>query len=322
MNAVLAVVGPTGIGKSEMGLYLAQNLDGEIINADSRQVYRYMDIGTAKPSQEDRALVPHHLYDILNPDEEFSLAVYQEMAYQTIADIQRRCRLPVLVGGSGLYVWAVLEGWCIPEVPADKKLRRELEEMAQHRGSDILYSELLRVDPESAKVIGHGNTRRVIRALEVFYVTGIPFSALRKKEAPDFQSIIVGLTEKREELYKKIDQRVDNMITRGLIEETKDLLQKGYNPDLPAMSGIGYKQIVEFLRGELDLTDAVWQIKKATRNFIRHQYAWFRLNDRRIHWFDITLTDKRAILEWVKGSIASSHHECLNEVGPRDRRFW
>ncbi len=310
MKPLVALVGPTAVGKSEAAIYLAQRVDGEIVNADSRQVYRYMDVGTAKPSAEDRALVRHHLIDLTKPDEEFSLAVYRELALQAISDIQERGKLPILVGGSGLYVWAVLEGWRIPPVPADKQLRHELSERAQTGNSEILYNELLRVDPQSASAIGPTNTRRIIRALEVFYVTGTPMSELQRKEAPGFQTLIVGLTAPRSELYRRIDRRVEDMMCHGLVEETRALLKMGYTLDLPAMSGIGYKQIALHLRGELELDESVRQIEKATRNLARHQYGWFRLTDRRIRWFDVELTDKREILELVAGWLAGLRREC------------
>ena len=309
MKPVLAVVGPTAIGKSEAAIYLAQKVDGEVVNADSRQVYRYMDIGTAKPSAEDRAMVPHHLIDLINPDGHFSLAVYQELALRAISDIHVRGKMPILVGGSGLYVWAVLEGWRVPPVPADGQLREQLSERAQTGNPEILYNELLRVDPRSANAIGPNNTRRIIRALEVFYVTGTPMSELRRKEAPGFQNLVFGLTASRAELYRRIDRRVEDMLAHGLVEETRGLLEKGYTLDLPAMSGIGYKQVALHLRGELGLDEAVRQIKKATRNLARHQYGWFRLTDRRIHWFDVESADKSNVLESVSGWLGDLQTE-------------
>ncbi len=245
----------------------------------------------------------HHLIDIVKPDEEFSLAIYQDLAYQAILDIHQRGKMPVIVGGSGLYIWSVLEGWCIPQVPDNRRFRQELEERAKKEGHSVLYNELLSIDPDSAKTITMDNTRRIIRAMEVFYDTGIPFSQLKKKEDPGFYTIIVGLTQRREDLYNKIDERVDRMIATGLIEETHKLLKKGYSTDLPAMSGIGYKEIALFLKGQMDLADAVRRVKKASRKLVRHQYAWFRLTDARIKWFDITLNDKSTILEWCEDSL-------------------
>ncbi|HEY83043.1 MAG TPA: tRNA (adenosine(37)-N6)-dimethylallyltransferase MiaA [Dehalococcoidia bacterium] len=289
MKHLVAIVGPTGIGKSRLALRLAQVFHGEIVSADSRQVYRYMDIGTAKPSPEERALVPHHLIDLVDPDQDFSLAQYQALAYQAIKDIQQRHKLPLLVGGSGLYIWAVLEGWKIPSVPPDPELRRKLEGRAARSGADELYRELARVDPAAAQRIDPRNVRRVIRALEVHYKAQKPFSRLQAKEPPPFHILIIGLTAPRDELYRRVDLRVDAMLEQGLVAEVEKLLSMGYHFNLPSLSSIGYKQIGMFLRGELTLAEAAEQIKAETHRLVRHQYAWFRLNDKRIHWFDVSL---------------------------------
>lgn len=287
MNRLVAVVGPTAVGKSRLALRLAQELNGEIVSADSRQVYRHMDIGTAKPSLEELSLVRHHLIDIVNPDEDFSLAQYQQLAYKAIDDIGRRHKLALLVGGSGLYVWAVLEGWEIPQVPPDPGFRHSLEEKAAEGGADELYQELVKVDPVAAGSIDRRNVRRVIRALEVSRRAGTPFSQLQHKKTPPFNALIIGLTVDRVELYRRIDLRVDKMIEQGLAEEVRKLVNMGYAFNLPAMSGIGYKQIGMFLKGELTLADAIQQIKFETHRFVRHQYTWFQLKDDRIKWFDI-----------------------------------
>ena len=290
MNRLLAIVGPTGVGKSNLALRLAQTFDGEIVSADSRQIYRYMDIGTAKPSPEERALISHHLIDIASPDEDFSLAQYQRLAYRAIEDIQRRNKLALVVGGSGQYVWSVLEGWGIPQVAPDPEFRHSLEEKAASGGEDELYEELTSVDPVAAQRIDPRNVRRTIRALEVYSETETPFSRLQRKEAPPFNTLIIGLTADREELYRRIDLRVDEMIERGLVDEVKRLVNRGFNFNLTAMSGIGYKQIGMFLRGELILAGAIQQIKFETHRLVRQQYTWFRLQDDRIKWFDIQRT--------------------------------
>ncbi len=283
MNRLLAVVGPTGVGKSRLALHLAQAFDGEIVSADSRQVYRYMDIGTAKPTKEELSPVPHHMIDIVNPDEDFSLAQYQQLAYRAIADIQQRGKLAILAGGSGLYVWAVLEGWKIPKVAPDLKLRRSLEGV----GKEELYQELAKVDPVAAQRIDPRNVRRVIRALEVYRDAKAPFSRLQLKAKALSYTLIVGLTADRAELYQRIDLRVDEMIERGLVDEVKGLADRGYDFSLPAMSGIGYRQIGMHLKGELTIDAAIQQIKFETHRLVRHQYSWFRLKDDRIRWFDI-----------------------------------
>ena len=287
MNHLLAIVGPTGVGKSRLALRLAQTFDGEIVSADSRQVYRHMDIGTAKPTGQELSLVPHHLIDIVNPDQGFSLAQYQCLAYKVIDNIQQRNKLALLVGGSGLYVWSVLEGWRVPQVPPDLKLRRSLEKKAAEVGKDELYQELMKVDPIAAQRIDWRNVRRVIRAVEVHRGSETPFPQLQHKEAPSYDTLIIGLTADRAELYRRIDLRVDEMIKQGLIEEVKTLVNMGYDSNLPAMSGIGYKQIGLFLKGELTLAAAIQQIKFETHRLVRHQYTWFRLKDDRILWFDI-----------------------------------
>ena len=287
MKSLIAIVGPTAIGKSQMALRLAQDFSGEIVSADSRLVYRYMDIGTAKPSQPELSLVPHHLINIVSPDEDFSLAQYQQLAYRSIDGIQQRDKLVLLVGGSGLYVWAVLEGWGIPPVAPDPEYRHSLAERAVRGGANEIYQELMDVDPAAAQRIDQRNVRRVIRALEVSRYAEAPFSQLQRKQAPPFEALIIGLTTDRAELYRRIDTRVDRMMEQGLVEEVKKLVKMGYDFNLPAMSGIGYKQIGMFLRGELTLPAAVQQIKFETHRFVRHQYSWFRLRDKRIKWFDV-----------------------------------
>jgi len=287
MNRLLAIVGPTGVGKSQLALHLAQTFPAEIVSADSRQVYRHMDIGTAKPTPEEMSLVPHHLIDIINPDEDFNLAQYQQLTYQAIDNIHQRHKLPVLVGGSGLYVWSILEGWQVPHVPPDPEFRESLQKKAGEVGPEGLYQELIKVDPAAARSIDPRNVRRVIRALEVCRYAPVPFSQLQQKQPTPFSALIIGLTTDRAELYRRIDSRVDRMIEQGLVEEVHRLVDMGYGFNLPSMSGVGYKQIGSFLKEELTLETAVRQIKTQTHRFVRHQYNWFRLRDDRIHWFDI-----------------------------------
>ena len=251
MKCLIAIVGPTAVEKSELALHLAQYFPIEIISADSRQVYRYMDIGTNKPTSAERALVPHHVIDVADPDEDFSLATYHQLAIEALKAIQQKGKLPLLVGGSGLYVWSLIEGWKIPQVPPDQKLRRRLEARAEQEDSQSLYRELQAIDPVAAAKINPSNARRIIRALEIYHATRQPPSQLQHKETPAFSVLIIGLTRKRSELYSKIDWRVDKMIQSGLVEEVEQLLRKGYSPSLPSMSGIGYKQIGQFLRGEM-----------------------------------------------------------------------
>ena len=297
MNKLVAIVGPTGVGKTRLAIQLAQKFNGEIINADSRQIYRFMDIGTAKPTKEEQSQVPHHLIDIINPDEDFSLATYQQLAYKAINDIQGRGKLPFLVGGTGQYIWAVLEGWLVPKVPPDIEFRRTLEQKAESNASE-LYQELRRLDPVAAEKIDPRNVRRVIRALEVSRQK--PFSQSKGKVPPPFESSIIGLTMERKELYRQVDARVDEMIRHGFMEEVKKLIGMGYNLTLPSMSSIGYREIGQYLQGKTTLEEAIYKMKTGTHRFIRHQYAWFRLKDERIRWFDTREMSEGEIEEMVK----------------------
>ena len=288
MKCLIAIVGPTAVGKSELALHLAQSFPIEIVSADSRQVYKYMDIGTNKPSSVEIASVPHHIIDVVEPDEDFTLAAYCRLANDVIKNIMQKGNLPILVGGTGLYVWSLIEGWSIPHVPPNLQLRTNLENKIGQEGNDALYQELQCVDPAAAIKIHPNNTRRIIRALEIYYITGQPASRLQVKEKPGFPIQIIGLTQQRSELYSKIDLRVDKMIESGLIREVEQLLGKGYSLSLSAMSGIGYKQIGQFLQKEMTLQSAIEKIKYETHRLARHQYAWFSLGDSRINWFDIS----------------------------------
>lgn len=298
MHPVIAVVGPTAIGKSELALKLCQTLGGEIIGADSRQIYRYMDIGTAKPTPEERKQVPHYLIDEVDPDEEFGLALYQKRAKGAVEDIQERKKTALLVGGSGLYVWSLLEGWRIPEIPPDLGLRRNLEQRACIEGGESLYQELSERDPAAAQRIDSRNVRRVIRALEVCRQGGT-FSQLQVKQ-PFFNWMTIGLTADRDRLYRRIDSRVDTMIQAGLVDEVEGLVKNGYGYDLTAMSGIGYKQIGMYLRGEMDLSAAIERMKFATHRYVRQQYNWFSLQDKRINWLTLEEAQGGSLMELVR----------------------
>ncbi|MCX6003804.1 MAG: tRNA (adenosine(37)-N6)-dimethylallyltransferase MiaA [Chloroflexi bacterium] len=305
MNKLVAIVGPTGIGKTKLAIQLARRFNGEIVNADSRQIYRHMNIGTAKPTQEELSLIPHHLIDIIEPDREFSLAEYQRLAYNAISDVQTRSKLPFLVGGSGLYVWAVLEGWLVPAVPPDTVYRKTLEQKTSSGGADELYQELKKLDPVAAGKIDPRNVRRVIRALEVSKNAPVPFSKLQKKQPPPFQTLILGLAADRTELYRRADERVDEMVRHGFVGEVQKLLGLDYNLSLPAMSGIGYREIGQYLQGEMTLDEAIYKIKVGTHRFIRHQYAWFRLKDERIKWFDVGKVSEGEMEKVVGGFVKS-----------------
>ena len=305
MKCLVAVIGPTAVGKSQLALRLARDFSGEIVNADSRQVYRYMDIGTAKPSRAEQSQIQHHLIDVINPDESFSLAIYLKLANEAIEDIQQQQKVPILVGGSGLYVWSIIEGWKIPQVSPSADFRHSLEARAKEEGSYVLYQELQKVDPVAAAKIMPGNLRRIIRALEIYRATGCPVSQLWQKQPPPFPVLMIGLTTRREDLYHRIDSRVDEMIKRGLVEEVKELTAKCYDLDLPSMSGIGYRQIGMFIQGKLDLLSAIKQIKNETHRFARHQYAWFHLDDARINWFDVCEDVQKKVRHLVETFLVS-----------------
>jgi tRNA dimethylallyltransferase len=294
----IAIIGPTASGKTRLAIDLAQSLDAEIVGADSRQVYRQMDIGTAKPTTEEQAAARHHLIDIIDPDEPFSLGRWLELAKAVLEDIWARGKQPLLVGGTGQYVWALLEGWQVPEVPPQNGLRAELEA----RPPEELIEELRRVDPEAHAFVDPRNVRRVIRALEVYHATGKPFSHWRKKAPPKFDSIIIGLRLSRDELYCRIDERVDAMFAAGLVEEVESLLAAGYSRDLPSMSGIGYREVCDHVAGEIDIETAKERTKLATHRFARHQNSWFKPSDGRIKWIDAN-NAPAAEAERIAGSL-------------------
>lgn len=309
---LIVIVGPTAVGKTRLALRLAQELGGEVISADSRQVYRGLDIGTAKPTPEQRRRVPHHLIDVIAPDEAFTLAQYQELAYDAIGDVLARGKPPFLVGGTGQYVRAVVEGWGIPRVPPNEELRAELYRQAEVEGEATLHARLREVDPAAAQRIDPRNVRRVIRALEVYLETGHPISELQRKKPPPYRILQIGLTLDRQELYRRIDERVDRMIEEGLVEEVRGLVERGYGYDLPSMSGLGYQQIGLYLRGQVSLEEAIQLIKRHTRRFVRHQYNWFRLDDAAIRWFDVLNDPHREIRGLVASFLGASHPSNLN----------
>jgi tRNA dimethylallyltransferase len=283
VGKLLVILGPTAVGKTSLSLQIAQQFKGEIVSADSRLFYRGMDIGTAKPSAAEQGLVPHHLIDICSPDETLTLGEYQRLAYQTIDGVLANSRLPMLVGGTGQYIKAVVEGWGIPEVPPQPKLREALEALA----GPELARWLQRLDPGAAQKIDARNVRRVIRALEVTLVSGIPISELQRKNPPPYDICMIGLIRDRETLYQRIDERVDEMMAAGLLAELEALRAAGYSRSLPAMSGLGYQQLWAHLAGEMTLAEAVERIKFETHRFARQQNTWFRQDDPRIAWFDM-----------------------------------
>lgn len=300
---LILIVGPTAVGKTELAIQLAETLNGEIVSADSRLFYRGMDIGTAKPSHAEMARAPHHLIDIVNPDETLSLAVFQQQAREIIADIHKRGKLPFLVGGTGQYIRAVTEGWIPPEVVPNESMRNVLEKMREERGKEWLYEALRSLDPEAAEKIDARNYRRTIRALEVIFTTGRKFSAQRGQGDAPYHLVTIGLMRPRMELYQRVDERIETMFAAGLLDEVQGLLDKGYSPSLPSMSAIGYRECVSVIKGELTTEQAKAEMKRITRIFVRRQANWFKESDPRIHWFH---PERENLLDEIKTIIRNS----------------
>lgn len=298
---LILIVGPTAVGKTELAIKLAKTLNGEIVSADSRLFYKGMDVGTAKPSKEELARVPHHLIDIVNPDETLSLAVFQKKATNIIENIYKRNKLPFLVGGTGQYVRAVTEGWTPPEVAPNKTLRSALEKIKEERGYFWLHEKLKTLDSKAAEKIDPRNYRRTIRALEVIFTTGKKFSAQRGKAASPYHLISIGLTRPREELYQRIDERIEQMFAHGLLDEVKGLLNQGYSPTLPSMSAIGYRECVGVIKGQMSIEQAKMEMKRLTRMFVRRQSNWFKESDETIKWFHPN--NEKEIEEYIQSML-------------------
>jgi tRNA dimethylallyltransferase len=273
---IAVIAGPTGVGKSALALEVAERLGLAIVSADSRQVYRYLDIGTAKPTPAERARVPHHLVDYVEPDEPYSVARYRDDGDAALADLGSRGVGALVVGGTGHYVQALVDRIEPPRVPPQAVLRAALERLVADRGAEALHAELAAVDPESAAVIPAENVRRVIRAVEVARVTGRPFSEVGRRRSEPRAALRLALTLPREELYRRVDARVDEMIRHGWLDEVRDLLARGYDPSLPALSSTGYRELIAYLQGETSLVDAVQRAKWSTHAYVRRQYVWLR----------------------------------------------
>ena len=283
---LVCLVGPTAVGKTEVALLLAERLGAEIVSADSRLLYRGMDIGTAKPTPEERRRVPHHLVDVARPDETWSLAQVRGAALHAAAEITARGRVPLMVGGTGQYVRAILEGWDPPPRAADPAVRLRLEAVARDAGPEALHALLRQVDPPSAERIDARNVRRVVRALEILEVTGRPASLQRRRQPPPYRILRLGLTAPRAALYARIDARIDHMLEQGWLDEVRRLLSDGFDPDLPSFSAIGYPQVVEVVEGRRSVEEARSEIRRRTRVLVRRQANWFKPDDRSIAWFE------------------------------------
>ncbi|HSL28833.1 MAG TPA: tRNA (adenosine(37)-N6)-dimethylallyltransferase MiaA [Anaerolineales bacterium] len=302
---LILIAGPTAVGKTELAIQLAERLNGEIVSADSRLFYRGMDIGTAKPTREEQARVPHHLIDIANPDEILSLAVFQQKAREMIDSIHTRNKIPFLVGGTGQYIRAVTEGWSPPEVEPDEKWRRELERLTEERGVYWLYERLQSLDAVAAEKIDPRNYRRTIRALEVIMRTGRKFSEQRGQGESPYRLITIGLTRSRAELYERVDARIDAMFAAGFLDEVKELLAQGYSPSLPPMSAIGYREAVRVIQGEWNEAQAKAEMRRATRVFVRRQANWFKESDPNVKWFQVEDGFVERIEAFIRHSLAS-----------------
>jgi tRNA dimethylallyltransferase len=288
MTEIIALVGPTAVGKTEISHKLADKFNFEIVSCDSMQVYKGMDVGTAKPSLGERQKYHYHMVDIVPPDYHYSAGEYAREADRVIEDISERGKTPLVSGGTGLYLDALVYG--ISSMPeADMEFRNKLQKEAEEKGVAVLYERLKEVDPESAQKIHPNDLKRIIRALEVYEITGMPISGIQKEEKPvqKYESLLIGLNMERAELYRGIDARVDKMFDEGLVEEVKTLLDKGYNPELSSFQALGYKEVVDYLNGKYSLEETKKLVKKNTRNFAKRQLTYFRKN-KDIKWFDTT----------------------------------
>ena len=301
--AVIFIVGPTAVGKTRLALLLAQKIDAEIVSADSRQIYKNMDIGTAKPDREELAQVPHHFIDILYPDEDYNAGRYAKDARKTINEIVERGKTPLVAGGSGLYIKALIDGFFeSPEI--DPQVRRKVLRELEEYGATALYKKLVQVDAPYAAKISDNDPQRITRALEVYLSSGIPLSQWHKQEADkaDFTPVMYGLIMERTALYEKIETRVDKMLQDGLVDEVKNLIDMGYSKDLNALNTVGYKEVIQYLEGACDYDEMAKLIKQHSRNYAKRQLTWFR-KEKRIHWYNL---DEKTFAEIVE-EIISNH---------------
>ncbi len=306
LRPLVVIVGPTASGKTDVAIELAKMVRGEVISADSILVYRGMDVGTAKPTPEEMQGIPHHLIDIVNPDEEFSVAMYQSAAEKLITEITGRGNLPLLVGGTGLYVRSVIDHYDFTPAPRDEGLREKLKQQAATMGAEAMHRKLAAVDPASAARLHPNDTRRVIRALEVYYQTGKPITEYQYSQqntTPKYRLKMFGLTMDRQLLYRRIEQRVDLMLQRGLVEEVRQLMLR-YDAWGTALQGLGYKEIIAYIKGECTLEEAVEILKRNTRRFAKRQLTWFKA-DKRIRWLYMEdYSNKNAVANEIAKQIA------------------
>lgn len=302
---LIIITGPTAVGKTEISIQLAKQINGEIISADSMQVYKHMDIGTAKINKEEMQGINHYLIDILEPEEEFNVVLFQELAKKAMEEIYQKGKIPIMVGGTGFYIQSVLYDIDFTENEKDNSYRKQLESIAKEKGSIFLHKKLSVIDPASAEKIHANNIKRVIRALEFYHQTGKKISEHnekeKQKESPYNFAYFV-LTNDRKILYERIDKRVDNMVKHGLIQEVTSLHEKGYNKNLLSMQGLGYKEVLDYLDGVCTLEEAVYMIKRETRHFAKRQITWFK-REKEVIWVDKQGKSEEEILLFLLGEL-------------------
>ncbi len=305
MDKVIVIAGPTASGKTDLAIELALRINGEIISADSMQIYREMNIGTAKPTMEERKGIPHHMLDIVDPDEEFSVAQFQQGAKKCIKDILSRGKVPIVAGGTGLYINALVYNITFSETITDWNYRNQLQNIAREQGPEALHALLQEVDPISAENIHPNNVKRVIRALEVYETTGKPISLHQlesRQKKPEYDYKIFGIEVERDVLYRRIESRADKMLEMGLYEEVENILKKGYSPDLVSLQGIGYKEIIMAILGKCTLEEAVDKIKLNTRHLAKRQMTWFRKTEN-LKWMKTAEMDKWAMIKKLSDAL-------------------
>lgn len=303
MGTIVAIAGPTAVGKTKFAIEIAKRFHGEIVSCDSMQLYKYMDIGSAKPTKEEQAQVPHHLVDLIDPRGEFSVAQYQKLARDAISEIQSRGKLPVISGGTGLYLNSLLYEMDFSKVPESSDYRRKLEQRAETEGGEALHKLLAQQDPQAAERIHPNNVKKTIRALERLHEgegNVKPFQQVQQ-ETSDYETILIGLTRDRAELYDRINRRVDLLIEQGLLEEVEELMRMGLTEDHISMKAIGYKEIMAYFHGKCSLETAIDTVKKNTRHYAKKQLTWFRRYDK-IRWYNISeYTNDETAVEGIAG---------------------
>ncbi len=307
MKNVIIILGPTASGKTSLSIELAKKTNGEIISADSMQIYKYMDIGTAKPDEEERSGIMHYLIDEVNPDEEFSVARFKELALKYTKEILDKGKLPIIAGGTGLYINSLIYNINFSETISDWELREKLKQEAEEKGNQFLHDRLSAVDPAAAAKIHVNDLKRIIRALEVYEYTKKPISyhqEVSKAVPPEYNYIIIGLTMDRERLYQRINKRVDLMLEKGLVEEVKKLVSMGYDKNTIAMQGLGYKEILQYIRGEKLLDEVIYILQRDTRHYAKRQMTWFRRIPG-VHWVNVDCMDQQEILKNVSDYLAT-----------------